>query len=119
MIGRLGAGTGRLGLLRRRLGPLRPTPAYPRYRLRRLWMTAYAGGLGIFLSPLQGMPDFHSHSRGFAPGLVIFAPLGRRNWTQDLRSYRAGKIEMSETDAGGMLSSEGLTPKAKKGLTKN
>jgi hypothetical protein len=25
-------------------GPLKPTPAHPGYRLRRLWVTAYAGG---------------------------------------------------------------------------
>ena len=26
------------------VGPLRPAPAHPHYRLRRLWMSAYAGG---------------------------------------------------------------------------
>ena len=36
-------GTGRLGLLRRRLGPLKPTPAHSQIRVPRGWLSDCAG----------------------------------------------------------------------------
>ena len=40
-------------------------------------MLASLVGAASFFRPFQGFTDFYSHSRGFAPGLVICAPLGR------------------------------------------
>ena len=51
-VAKLESGIGKCSFM---FAPRRPTPAHPRYRLRRLWMTAIAGGIHLDVYENSGL----------------------------------------------------------------